>query len=323
MLNRRQMVMMGAMSAGTWGNAYSQAGDFPRTAVKVIVPGAPGGPAGTVAYAVAQGLEELWKKPVVLDYKAGAGAVVGMTELSRAAPDGHTLGLMSSAFVINSLTHKKLAFDPAKDLTGVTLLVEASLAILANPSAPFNTLAEMVAYSKRNPGKLNFGTSGLKGTAHLAGELLNRAAGIDLQVVGYKGSSPCLTDLMGGQIPLAIDNTTIAMQFLKTGRMKIIATLGSSRDPLVPNIPTVSETYPNVEVSTFFGFAVPGKTPRPIIDQIARDTRKVVVNTGIGERITQMGMQLRVEEPEALNRRIQREGDKWRPIVKDLKLDED
>jgi tripartite-type tricarboxylate transporter receptor subunit TctC len=324
MLSRRQLLVATALSAGYVTFVHGQSSDYPRGPVKLIIPGSAGGPTDNVARLVGQGLEALWKQPVVFDYKPGAGALLGITELAKSPPDGYTLALVgASGYVVNTLTQKKLSFDPVRDITGVALLTEAGMVILATPSAPFNTLPELIAYAKNNPGKLSFGTSGIKGTAHLAGELLNKAAGIDMQVVGYKGTTPSFTDLMAGHIPLAFDTTSVAMPFVTAGRMKVIATLGTSRDPLLPNVPAVSETYPSVTMSSFWGLVAPGKTPRPIIDQIARDVGKVIVNTPIGEKIAQTGMQLHVGGPDALNEKMQRAAAAWGGIVKELKLDAD
>jgi tripartite-type tricarboxylate transporter receptor subunit TctC len=289
--------------------------------VRLVVPYPAGGPTDVLARVVAQRLNERWTQPVVVDHQPGAGTMIGVSSVARSAPDGLTFGIVNSAFPINSVS-KKTPYD-FKDLTGITQMVDVPLALAANASVPYNTIPELVQYAKRNPGKLSFGTPGAGGTSHLAGELLNRIAGIDLLHVPYKGSAPAQTDLIGGQIPLMIDPLLSVLPQVKTGRLKIIAVLSPQRVPGAEQYPVVAEAYPGFDVSTFLGLIAPAATPRATVEKIATDVAAVLRDPRDAQRIAELGMFPNANGPDAFNGLLRNEVEKWGKVIRDanLKLD--
>jgi tripartite-type tricarboxylate transporter receptor subunit TctC len=212
-----------------FAGAPAVAQEFPKGPVRIIVPFPPGGPTDTIARLMSQKLQALWSQPVVVDYKPGAGTVIGTDAVAKSAPDGRTIGVVVSSYTINPVLHHPMPHDTLKDLSGVTRLVNIPLALVARPDAPFDDIKGLVAYAKRNPGKLSYASPGAGGTAHLAGELLNDAAGIDLVHVPYKGSAPAQTDVLGGRVPLMIDPLFSALPYVRAGRMKVIAVTTAHR----------------------------------------------------------------------------------------------
>jgi len=187
-----------ALALGVTALASAQAQDFPKGTVKIVIPFPPGGPTDTVGRLLAQKLQESWGQPVIIDYKPGAGTVIGADFVAKSPADGLTIGMVNSSFAVNPTLRKKLPYDTQKDLTGITQLFNMQLAIVAHPDAPFNTLPELIAHAKKNPGKLNYGTPGAGSTTHLGAELLKREAGFDMQHIAMKGSAPAHTEPWAG-----------------------------------------------------------------------------------------------------------------------------
>src|SRR6185436_3403235 len=185
------------------GSAHAQ--EFPRGVVRLIVPFPPGGPTDIVGRVMAQKLGEVWNSSVIVENKPGAGTSIGTDTVAKSAPDGQTIGMVITAYMINPSLQAKLPFDTLKDLTNVTQLVTQHVVLVANPAVPFNTVAELVAYAKKNPGKLTYASPGTGTSAHLAGELLKNEAGIDMVHAPYKGSGPAQTDLVAGRVDLMMD----------------------------------------------------------------------------------------------------------------------
>src|SRR6266480_5414652 len=301
-------------------NALGQT-DWPIKPVRFIVPFPPGGPTDTLGRIVTAKLQEIWTKPVIVDYKPGGNTSVGVDAVAKSAPDGHTIGMVNSAFPILPLLRKSMPYHTLRDLAGVTQLVEIELALVANPQAPFGTLPELVAYAKRYPGKLNFATPGAGGTAHLTGELLKRAAGIDLVHVPYKGSAPAQTDLMGGQVELMIDPFFSALPFVRAGKMKVIATAGERRMAGFEQYPTIAESYPGFQVKALLGLVVAAATPRPVVDRIQGDVAKVL--NGEKRRIEELGMHVVASRPAEFDAFVRSDQKKWAKIIEEAKIELD
>ncbi len=205
------LVALVASVAGTGATAQ----DYPKGPVRLIVPFTAGGPTDTIARLVSIKLHEIWSHPVLIEYKPGAGTVIGVDHVAKSAPDGHTIGVVVSSFSINPVLRKSMPFDVLKDLSGVTRLTSFPIGLAAHPSVPFDDLKGLVAYAKAHPGKLAYATPGAGGTSHLAIELLKGLAGIDLLHVPYKGSAPAQTDVMGGRVQLMSDPLFSAMPFVR------------------------------------------------------------------------------------------------------------
>lgn len=296
--------------------------DFPKQAVKLVVPFPPGGPTDTVGRLLAQKLQEAWGQPVVLDYKPGAGTVIGADFVAKAAPDGYTLGMVNSSLAVNPTLRKKLPYDTQKDLAGVTQLFNLQLAIVARPDAPFNNMAELIAHGKKNPGRLNYGTPGAGSTTHLGAELLRREAGFEMQHVGMKGSAPAHTELMGGRLDLVVDPFLSILPLVQGGKMKVIATMGDRR-VAGHDYPTVAETLPGFNVGALLGIVAPAGTPRPILAKIQADMARALASPDIQRRAQEFGMQVVGSTPEQFDRFIASEMRRWGRIVTEAKIEQE
>lgn len=321
MTSRRQILQAALASTSLLaaGSSLAQGMGSAGTPARFVVPYPAGGPTDVLARIIAQRLGERWSQPVVVDYQPGAGTIIGVNSIARSPADGLTFGIVNSAFAINSIV-KKTPYDTFRDLTGITQVVDVPLALVANAAAPYNTIPELVAYAKRNPGKLSFATPGAGGTSHLAGELLNRMAGIDLLHVAYKGSAPAQTDVIGGQVPLMIDPLLSVLPHVKTGRLKIIAVLSPRRVAGAEQYPVVAETYPGFEVSTFLGLIAPAATLRATVEKIAADVAAVMKDPRDAQRIADLGMYPNAKGPDAFNKLLHAEVAKWDKVIREAKL---
>ncbi|MEJ8815446.1 tripartite tricarboxylate transporter substrate binding protein [Variovorax ureilyticus] len=313
--SRRRFLLTGTLMAAGLGIGFDAAAqDFPKGPVKIIIPFAPGGPTDTVGRLIAQKLQEMWGQPVLVDYKPGAGTAIGVDFVAKAPPDGLTIGMVNSSFAVNPSLRKTLPYDTVKDLQGITQIANLQLAIVARPDAPFNTLAELVAYAKKNPGKLTYGTPGAGSTTHLGAELLKREAGFDMLHSPFKGSAPAHTELMGGRIDIVVDPFLSVLPFVKAGRMKMIATMGPKRVEGF-NYPTVAETIPGFNVNALLGFVAPHGTPRAIVQKIQADTEKVLRNPEMRKRIEEQGMEVVASTPQQFDAFVQSEMTRWARVI--------
>jgi tripartite-type tricarboxylate transporter receptor subunit TctC len=293
---------------------------FPKGPVKIIIPFPPGGPTDTIGRLVGMKLQEIWGQPVLIDYKPGAGTVIGADFVAKSAADGQTIGMVNSSLAVNPTLRKKLPYDTLKDLSGVTQLFNMQLAIVARPDAPFNNVKELIAYAKAHPGKLNYGTPGAGSTTHLGAELLKREAGFDMQHVAMKGSAPAHTELMGGRLDLVVDPLLSVLPYVQAGRMKLIATMGDKRVPGV-NAPTVSEVIPGFNVGALLGFVAPAGTPKAVVHKIQVDTAKVLASPEVKKRADEFGLEVVGSKPEQFDAFLASEVKKWARVVTDAKIE--
>lgn len=315
------VIIAGVILAVTANPVLAQT-DYPRQTVKIIVPFPPGGPTDTVGRLLAQKLQDAWGQTVILDYKPGAGTVIGADFVAKSSPDGYTLGMVNSSFAVNPTLRKKLPYDTQKDLAGVTQLFNLQLAIVARPDAPFNNMKELIAYAKKNPGKLNYGTPGAGSTTHLGAELLKREAGFDMQHVAMKGSAPAHTELMGGRLDLVVDPLLSVLPYVSAGRMKMIATLGDQR-VTGSDFATVAETIPGFSISALLGFVAPAGTPKAILQKIHLDTAKALASPDIQKRAQEFGLQVVGSTPEQFDRFIGNEMKRLGRIVIEAKIEQE
>ncbi|HSX91851.1 MAG TPA: tripartite tricarboxylate transporter substrate binding protein [Hydrogenophaga sp.] len=311
-----------ALTIGLSALAPAGAQDFPKGPVKLIVPFPPGGPTDTVARLLGQKLQETWGQPVIVDYKPGAGTVIGADFVAKSAADGQTIGMVNSSLAVNPTLRKKLPYDTQKDLSGVTQLFNMQLAIVAHPDAPFNNLRELIAYAKKNPGKLNYGTPGAGSTTHLGAELLKREAGFEMQHIAMKGSAPAHTELMGGRLDLVVDPFLSILPYVQGGRMKIIATMGDKR-VAGHDYPTVAETIPGFNVGALLGFVAPAGTPKPVLQKIQADTAKALATPDVQKRAQEFGLQVVGSTPEQFDALIASEMKRWGRIVTEANIQQE
>jgi tripartite-type tricarboxylate transporter receptor subunit TctC len=321
MIKRREwMAGLGAAMVLDAAGAATAAPEFPKGPVKIIVPFPPGGPTDTVGRLIAQKLQDLWAQPVLVDYKPGAGTVIGVDYVLKQPADGQTICMVNSSLAVNPSLHHSMPYRTPQDLAGITQIANLQLALVARPDAPFNTLPELIAYAKKNPGKLVFGTPGAGSTTHLGVELLEREAGIEMLHSPFKGSAPAHNELMGGRIDLVSDPFLSIIPYVKSGNMKMIATMGEQKVPGY-DFPTVAQTLPGFSVNALLGFIAPAATPKPVLHRIQSDTAQVLNSPDMKKRIEDFGMQVVASTPEQFDAFIASEMRRWSRVVKDAKIE--
>jgi tripartite-type tricarboxylate transporter receptor subunit TctC len=293
---------------------------WPNHAVKLIVPFAPGGPTDTVARLLAERLQSQWGQPVIVDYKPGAGTMVGTDFVAKSAPDGYTLGMAITAHMINPGLQPKLPYDTVRDLVGVSQVAQAHFGLFATQSLPVNTVAELVAYAKKHPGELSYASPGIGTGTHLAGEMLNGMAGIDMVHVPYKGSAPAQTDVIGGRVPLLFDVLFSSQPFVKDHKLKVIALSSPKRATSDPDIPLIGEAVPGFSAMSFIGVIAPAALPGDIKHRIAADIKRVVNMPPLSDRMVSLGMEPVGSTPEEYDAVIRTEIAKWTQVVKTAKI---
>jgi tripartite-type tricarboxylate transporter receptor subunit TctC len=303
------------------GGAVAQT--YPNKTVRLIVPFPPGGATDVIARLVSQKLHEIWGQPVVLDYKPGAGTVIGTDAIAKAAPDGHTMGMVITAHVLNPSVRPNLPYDTLKDLAGVSMVSISHIVIVATKSLQANTIPELIALAKKNPGKLNYATPGTGTAMHLAGELLNTMAGISIVHVPYRGGAPAYPDVISGRVELQIDPMFASMGNIESNQVKAIAITSAQRAPSAPDIPTVAETLPGFNVQSIAGIVVPSATPRDIVNRINAAISRALSMPELRDRMQGVGMEPSPTTPEAFDEFIRSEISKWAKVVKasGMKLD--
>ncbi len=289
---------------------------YPTKPVRLMVPFPPGGATDIVGRLVAAKMHEVWGQPVVVENKPGAGTVVGTDYVAKSAPDGHTLGMVVTAFVINPSLRKDLPYDTLKDLAPVTHVSVQHLVMAAHPSLAANSIAELIALAKRNPGKLAYATPGSGTAMHLSVELLKTTAGIDLVHVPYKGGTPAQQDVVAGHVPILMDVLYAVTPLIKSGKIKVLALLSPQRAPESPEYPAVAETVPGVSALSIVGIVAPGATPRELVHKISADIARAVKSSDLTERMKQQGMEPVGSTLEQFDALIRSEIEKWAKVVK-------
>ena len=289
---------------------------WPDKPVKLIVPFPPGGPTDTVARIISTGLQTLWKQPVVVDYKPGAGTTLGTNIVAKSPADGYTLGMAITALTINPSLQANLPYDTKKDLVGVSQVAQAHFGLFAHPSQPFNNMQELIAYAKKNPNALSYATPGTGTGTHLAGEMLANMAGIRLLHIPYKGSAPAQQDMIGGRVPLLFDVLFSSMPFVKDNRMKVIALSSPKRAVSNPEIPLIAEVVPGFSAVSAIGLIGPAGMPPALLQKISADIGLVVRSAEVVARMQQLGMEPVGSTSDQYNAQIRQDIDKWAAIVK-------
>ena len=289
---------------------------FPNKAVRLMVPFPPGGATDIIGRLVAAKMQEVWGQPVVVENKPGAGTVVGTEYVAKSAPDGYTLGMMVTAYVINPSLRTDLPYNTLKDLAGVTQVSVQHLVMAAHPSLPANNIPELIALAKKEPGKLAYATPGSGTAMHLSVEMLKTSAGVDLVHVPYKGGAPAQQDVMSGRVPILMDVLYAVQPLIKSGRIKVLALLSPQRAPESPEYPVVSESVPGVSALSLVGIVAPAATPRELVNRISGDIARQVKSSDLTERMKQQGMEPIGSSPEQFDALIRAEMEKWAKVVK-------
>ena len=293
----------------------ARAQTYPTRPVRIIVATAPAGTADTLARLMGQWLSERLGHPFVIENRPGAGTNIGTEAVVNANPDGYTLLLVAPANAINASLYDKLNFNFIRDIAPVAGIIRAPNVMELNPSVPAKTVPEFIAYAKANPGKVNYASAGTGTSLHVAGELFNMMAGIDMVHVPYRGTAPALTDLLAGQVQVMFDNITTSIEHIKAGKLIALAVTTATRSPLLPDLPTVGDFLPGYEASAFFGVGAPRDTPVEIVDKLNKEINAGLTDPKMKARLTELGTVLR-GSPVDFGKLIVEETEKWAKVVK-------
>jgi tripartite-type tricarboxylate transporter receptor subunit TctC len=269
----------------------ARAQDYPSKPITIVSAQASGGASDTVVRAVQERLQAALGQPVVLENRPGAGGNVGAAQVARAAPDGHTLMIGTDAMMTSNVhLYKSMPFDPVKDFAPITNAGANIIVLAVHADVPAKSVAELVAYAKANPGKVQYGTSGVASPHHLAGELLKLRTGVDIVHVPYRGGSLSANDLAGGHIAMAFLSYSAAVGLIPTGKVRVLAVVEKTRYSALPDIPTVGETIPGFEMSSWLGFFAPSGTPAPIVARLHGEIVKILKADLVNERLAAVGL---------------------------------
>ena len=296
---------------------------FPSKPVHLIVPNQPGGAVDILARLLQNPLQDKWKQPVIVEYKPGAGTVMGTDFVAKSNADGHTIGIVVTSHVINPGLRKKLPFDTVKDLSGVTLLAVSHILISATPSLEANTVAELIALAKKQPGKLSYASPGSGSSMHLTMELLKKSAGIDILHVPFKGSGGAYPEVMSGRIQLLVDPLFSTLSYIQSKKLKPIAVASPKRAPNAPDVPTVAETLPGFNVQSIFGAVVPSATPKATVRKINADIAAALKTPELRKRMSEVGLEPVGNSPEEFDAFIRAEIPKWAKVVEEANITAD
>jgi tripartite-type tricarboxylate transporter receptor subunit TctC len=290
----------------------------PERAVRIVVPFAPGGGTDVVARTLAQEMASDLGVSVVIENKPGAGTIIGTQAVAASAPDGYTLLMGTFSHAVNSSLSANLPYDPHKDFAAVALIARSFNLVVVNPKSPLQSIADLIAAAKADPDKLSYGTFGVGTSAHLAGELFKDMAKVNLTAVPYKGASPAITDLIGGQIEVMFTTVASAAALVESGQLRAIAVTSAERSPAFPQLPTVSEAgVPGYAAESWYGLFAPARTPADIVNRLNRSAALAVQSAAFRRLAANEGMVMITRSPEELDRYVRGEEERWRRVIDD------
>lgn len=318
-MQRRTLATLAAAALMGLSTNTVVAQNYPDRPIRMIVPFAAGGATDTPARVVMKKVGEQLGQPVVIENKPGAGGALGYSEVVRSKPDGYTLTVGSAHVSLMGLIYDKLTFDPATDIVSVAPMANVPIALVASSSAPFKTMAEMLDYARKNPGKpLTYGSPGVSTPQHLAGVLMASMAGIQLEHVPYRGGMPAVQDVMAGSIPLAMIGLSTAIAQAESGRIRILGAGGSKRSPLAPNVPTIAEGgIPGYEASYWIDISVAKGTPEAIVNGLHSAITKAVQNPEVQDVLKKGGFEPLVMSQSENQRALKEQSAKWGKLIRE------
>jgi tripartite-type tricarboxylate transporter receptor subunit TctC len=302
--------------------ALVQAQDFPSKSVKLIVPFPPGGGTDILARPIAQKLSEKWGQTVIVENRGGAGGNIGTKAAADAPADGYTLILGTvGTHAVNQSLYVSAGFDSTIDFAAITMVANTTNILVVHPAVPAQTMAELLAYARANPNKLNYASPGNGSPSHLATEIFKSMAGVELVHVPYKGSGPALADMLGGQIQFWIANSPVVLQHIETGKLRALASTSAKRPMVAPNIPTIDEAgLTGYEADTWFGIFAPAKTPKAVLAQLNQDIVAVLNLPDVRQKFSAEGAEIVADSSASFTQRLHADIAKWKKVIIDLKL---
>jgi tripartite-type tricarboxylate transporter receptor subunit TctC len=313
----RQLMAAAALLAALALPAQAEAQEWPARQVTLIVPFSAGGTTDLFGRLLSQHLQQKTGQPFIVENRAGAGGNLGTQLVARAAPDGYTflVGTVST-HAINPFLYSKLPYDTVKDFQPVSLIARLPNILVVNPSLPVNTVPELVTYLKANPDKLSYGSSGVGTSIHLAAELFKIKTGTTMTHVPFRSSGDVMNNLTGGHIELAFDNITLAWTQVKAGRLRALAVTSTERSTIAPDVPTMADTIAGFEATSWHGVFAPAGTPKPIVDKMAAEMKRILELPDVKEKLAELGALAAPMTPEEFTKFIDGERAKWAEVVK-------
>lgn len=304
-------VLFSLMAAGS-----ASAQTYPSHPIRWIIGFPPGGPTDILVRLMAEWLQTRLGQPVIVENKPGAASNIATETVVNAAPDGYTIGSVTSANAINATVNKRtLAFDYLKQLEPVAGMSQGPSVMVLNPDVPAKSVGEFIAYAKANPGKINMGTPGVGSTGHLAGELFKAMAGVDLVHVPYRGAAPAMTDLIGGHVQVMFDSMVSVLPHVQAGRVRALAVTSAARSSLLPDLPTIADTVPGYEAIIWFGVGVPRGTPPAIVARLNREINAGLASEKLKEKFAELGTTPMVDTPDEFWSFAKGETGKWEKVI--------
>jgi tripartite-type tricarboxylate transporter receptor subunit TctC len=313
----KRTLVAAVAAALTLAGAAGWAQDFPNRPIKLIVPLAAAGTGDTLARTVGEEIAKELGQPVVIENKPGAGGLVGTELVANAPADGYTLLAVSPSHVINPALYAKKTYDPLKSFEPITVIANTHQVIVAHPSVPAKDLGELIAYSKKNPGKLNYGSAGTGSATHLNMELFKSMSGANIVHVPYKGSTQARNDVISGQVQLAMDGLLPVQPLIKDGRLKALGITSSKRAQSNPEIPTIGESVPGYASDTWYGILVPAGTPKSVITKLHAVSVNALRSPAVRERLQTLGAEPVGSTPDDFRKLLEKEQPLWAKVVKE------
>jgi len=319
--SRRLRWALAIAACAVWPAAAQQAADYPSGSVKIIVPFTAGGPTDSVARILAELLSERWGgRAVVVEARPGSGTIVGTAVIAKAPPDGYTIGIATTAFLINPAIRLKLPYDVRTDFASIGMIATQPEALVANAAFPADTLAEVIEVAKRSAKPLHFASPGPRGVGHLAGEMLKQRAGINMLHVAYNGSAPALHDVIAGRVPLMFDVWHSARRFVDSGQLKLIAGTGIEPLPGAERVPPIAQTFPGFNVVSFNAVIGPAGIPAHVLDKLSVYLGAVVDSPEFAARTRALGIHPKSMTPRQLDTWFAKETQKWGAIAREANI---
>jgi len=313
------VLLMGLMSC----QAMAQQ-TYPSKPIKVVVGYAAGGAVDVVARTIGQSISTSMGQAVIVENKPGAGTNIAVKSVITAEPDGYTLMMAANALAANMSLYQPAPFDAERDLVAVSLIGRVPVVIAANANAPYANIKQLIDAAKGKPNSIAFGSPGNGSTPHMAIELFARAACIDLQHVPYRGGSPAITDVIGGQLPLVAVNALEVLPHVKSGKLKVLGVLSPNRSAIFPDVPTIAESgYPGFEASVWYGLVAPAATPKPIVAKLHEEVQKALQTKEVRERMSAVGGEVVPGSAEMFANLIRSERQRYAKLVRDAHIQPD
>lgn len=314
---RNVSLLVALLAAAT----HSWAQEYPTKPIRWIIPYPTGGTSDFLARIIGQKLTEVWKQPVLVDNRSGAGGNIGAELAAKAPSDGYTMILVASTYTMNPAVYPNLQFDSEKDLTGVTTILWQPYLLSVHPSLPATNLKQLIALARAKPGAIDYGSGGVGNATHIAGERFARMAGVKMYHVPYRGVGPSITALLAGEVQVLYASSVAVQPYVKSGRMRVLAITGAKRSSMLPEVPTVEEAgVPGYVEGNWQAVLVPSKTPRAIVTKLNQELVRIVKTPEVSAQIVQVGADVIADSPEQTQALVRNDLKKYGELIKALNI---